>query len=110
MEQARAAAESGVTPLQFLLALMRCNPETLAELRVNPKEVTVYTRKDAAVQAAPYVHRKMPIGIDNGAGGPVGIYTPDQLMRLTDEEVEKLAAIVGKLAVLSSSDGEGSVE
>jgi hypothetical protein len=102
--QAQAVAKAGITPLEFQLAVLRAEPEELARLNIAPKDVTFGARARAAESAAPYIHRKMPIGIDGGANGqPIGIYTPDQLMKLSDEDVEKLSLIVGKLAVIADA-------
>jgi hypothetical protein len=100
--QAKAAARSGLTPLEFMLKLMRGDPEELAQIGVPKKDITTAIRRKAASDAAPYVHRKMPIGIDDGKGGPLMMYSPEQLMALSDEELNKLATIMGKLAVLTA--------
>ena len=44
-----------VTPLEFMLEVLR-----------NPKKYLMRDRMWAAQQAAPYVHRKMPIAIEGG--------------------------------------------
>jgi hypothetical protein len=60
--KAAAVAASGLTPLDYLLSVMR-NPEQEIE-----------TRLDAAKAAAPYVHPKLATVEHSGPnGGPIGI-------------------------------------
>jgi hypothetical protein len=78
---ARAAeiAASGMTPLDFLLSVMRDNHLSI-ELRV-----------EAARSAAPYAHpRFCPVPYQPPTA-------PCDLSVLTDEELEAYAAILGKL-------------
>jgi hypothetical protein len=44
----------GITPLEFLLPLVR------------DEELSIETRTEAAKAAAPYLHRKMPIALEGG--------------------------------------------
>ena len=85
-ERKRLAKEAGMTPLEFLLSIMCDSGEKL------------YVRMDAAKIATPYFHRKMPIAIDNGAGGPVGVYTKEQLARLGPQELALLEQLMVKLS------------
>jgi len=85
-ERKRLAKEAGMTPLEFLMSIMCDSDER------------IYIRMDAAKQALPYFHRKMPIAIDNGAGGPVGVYTKEQLARLSGPELQALEALMVKLS------------
>lgn len=57
-EIADRAAEEGITPLEFLLQVMRCPPP---DVIVEPKEVTAWIDRqiDAAKAAAPYVHPRL---------------------------------------------------
>jgi len=103
LAQAKTVAAEGITPLQFLLTIMRADTASLRKINVGYKPCTD-DRISAAKAAAPYCHRKMPIGIDNGKGGPVGIYTAEQLAKLSDEELDKLSLILGKLAVIAGDN------
>ncbi len=85
-ERQQMAKEAGLTPLEFLVSMMLDEREKL------------YVRYDAAKAAAPYFHRKMPIGIDNGAGGPLGLYSKEQLAKLTLEDLVHLESIMAKMA------------
>ncbi len=85
-ERKRLAQEAGMSPLEFLLSIMCDSGEKL------------YVRMDAAKIAVPYFHRKMPIAIDNGAGGPVGVYTKEQLARLGPQELALLEQLMVKLS------------
>src|SRR6266478_6562150 len=49
------ATRYGITPLEFMVACIRDETQSMA------------FRLDAAATAAPYMHRRMPIGIDNGS-------------------------------------------
>ena len=53
VEQLEAVKSSGITPLEFLLSVMRDENESLT------------TRIDVAKAAAPYIHRKMPLAIES---------------------------------------------
>ena len=75
-------------PLDFFLANLN-----------NPKNSRTF-RHDCAKAAAPYVHRKMPIGIDNGSGGPVSFISPEQLALLPSADLLALEAILGRVAML----------
>lgn len=85
-ERKRLAKEAGMTPLEFMMSIMCDSDER------------IYIRMDAAKLALPYFHRKMPIAIDNGAGGPVGVYTKEQLARLSGPELQALEALMVKLS------------
>jgi hypothetical protein len=62
---AKAVADSGITPLDFLLSVLRDDDNELA------------TRLDAARWAAPYVHpKRVPVdGDGRDAGLTVNVYT-----------------------------------
>lgn len=61
-EQAAAVAASGITPLEFLLKVMRDSKKTL-DLRI-----------DAAKAAAPYVHARLgSIEYTGKDGGPIEV-------------------------------------
>lgn len=70
----KAVEESGLTPLQYLLSVMR---DELNELK---------ERKDAAIAAAPYVHPKLS-SIE--FQGEMSIKRPQEL---TDNELASIAA------------------
>lgn len=79
------AKRHGITPLDFLMSILRDPNATLDD------------KIDAAKAAAPYMHRKQPIGIDNGQGGPIGFYTIGDLSALTDEELVTMKSALQKL-------------
>lgn len=91
-----------MTPLQFLLTMMRADPEELKKIGIKPTDATPDRRHNAATAAAPYVHRKMPIGIDNGNGGPVTFATPADLAKLSTADLKKLEEVMTKLAAITS--------
>ena len=65
-EVAEKAAESGLTPLDYMLSVLR-NEDA------DPKE-----RMNAAVSAAPYVHAKLASVEHKGeGGGPIIVYLSD---------------------------------
>lgn len=74
---ARMAAESGELPLVFMLRVMREEKNTV-ELRLH-----------AATCAAPYLHRKMPIGIEQ-LPGRYGSLTANQLRQLPTPALQQL--------------------
>lgn len=118
----------GQTPLEFLTAVYRdqlydeYQTEVVDEKRgiahVFPKldpitgdiiakkiPVDLQQRIAAATSAAPYVHRKKPIGIDGGEGKPVSFVSAAQLATLSDDELDKLLQVLGKLNVAGEFEG-----
>jgi hypothetical protein len=88
-------AASGLTPLEFLLAVMRGEPmvligengETVKDDKGEAKLVfpRFDARLDAAKAAAPYVHPKLAQIAHTGEdGGPLQI----ELVRLTDKDID----------------------
>lgn len=112
----------GQTPLEFLTAVYRNQlysdydvevvDEAKGLARVYPKldpitgaldcqhiPVEIERRIAAATAAAPYVHRKRPIGIDGGEGKPLTFVSADQLSKLSDDELGKLLEVMSKLGI-----------
>lgn len=91
-------AASGLTPLEYMLKVMR-----------NPKAGDD-RRDDMAKAAAPYVHPKLAAVQHTGArGGPIQHV---DLTSLSDEQLDQLEGIFGPLATASGDDagdpsGEG---
>lgn len=91
----REIAKSGITPLEYMLKVMR-----------NPK-ASDDRRDDMAKAAAPYVHPKLASMQHTGPkGGPMQMQTVD-LTNASDEHLAALKAIFGPLAGGSSDDDEG---
>lgn len=119
----RFLAQTGQTPLEFLTAVFRnqlyseyevevidekrglakCHPKlhpVTGELDCEHIPVELEKRIAAATAAAPYVHRKMPIGIDGGAEGkPIALVSADRLAELSDEQLAKLLEVLGTLGI-----------
>lgn len=126
--------QTGQTPLDFLTAVYRnqlyedyevevidekkglvrlyprLDPVTGA-IAVNNKHIPVEIERRiaAATAAAPYVHRKMPIGIDGGEGKPLAFVSADQLAKLSDGELAKLLEIMGRLGIGAEFEGGAQV-
>ena len=78
MAQAQAqAAATGVLPLQFMLGVMR---DVGQEIDI---------RLQAATAAAPYLHKKQPIGIEQ-IPGRFGALTANQLRQLPTPALQQL--------------------
>jgi len=108
---ARAKAEAAkrkITPLEFLNALVEKNPEELKRLDIEIKDVTLSVRAQAAVQAAPYMHRKMPMAADNTGGGSMVMFGAEQLMEMSDEQLLQLEGIVKSVATRGIVAREGN--
>lgn len=86
----KAAEEYNILPLDFFLT------------QLNDKTKGLAWRLDNAKAAAPYVHRKMPIGIDDGNGGPIAFATPEQLSMLSASDLKKLEEVMQKLAAITT--------
>ncbi|WP_245421899.1 hypothetical protein [Rhodoplanes serenus] len=80
-------AASGLTPLEFMLGVMRDEKET--------RDV----RLDAAKSAAPYVHPKLA---SVNHRGQIGVY---DLTKATDEQLDQIEAILGALADTGGDQG-----
>jgi hypothetical protein len=87
---AEAAKKYNIMPLDFFLG------------ELNNLKNPMGHRTDCAKAAAPYVHRKMPIGIDDGKGGPIQFATPEQLAQLSDKDLRTLQDVMVKLAAITS--------
>lgn len=110
---------TGQTPLEFLTAVYRNQLYTEYQTmivdqarglsRAEPKQdeagniiadqihCPATMRMAAAIAAAPYVHRKQPIGIDGGEGKPLIPYNSEALKTLTDSELDAALALTAKL-------------
>lgn len=82
-EEARRqlAARIGITPLEFLMSLLR-DDNTPIELKIR-----------AAVECAPYMHRRMPIAIEGG-DKPLTVIDPAQLAKLSSKQLAMLMEIM----------------
>lgn len=127
-QKLRLMATTGMTPLEFLTAVYRdqlyqeydveivdeakglaqfypkMDPVT-GELATEKVELKIEQRIAAATSAAPYVHRKKPIGIDGGEGKPLTVVTADRLAQLSNSELDNLLQVFGKLGVGAEFEG-----
>jgi hypothetical protein len=87
----REIAKSGLTPLEYMLKVMR-----------NPKAPDS-RRDDMARAAAPYVHPKLAAVQHTGQGG--GPIQHVDLSKLTDEQIAALESLYGPLAGAGGDDG-----
>ena len=83
-----------LTPLGFMEAVLR-----------TPSKFPFVARQWAAKEAAPYLHRKMPIAIEGG-DKPIKIISVDALAKLSTEELERLQAVLTGLGVAAVLDKE----
>lgn len=71
------AAEQGITPLEFMLNVMRQEPPETEDERVRQSYVAM--RFEAAKAAAPYIHPRLAAIEHFGPnGGPIEMTTKDQ--------------------------------
>ncbi len=69
-EIANKAASDGVTPLEFMLSIMREEPPETEDERVRMDQIAM--RFEAAKAAAPYIHPRLAAIEHTGAeGGPI---------------------------------------
>jgi hypothetical protein len=83
----QAIAASGLTPLEFLLSVVR------------DVEVHIEYRIKAAHAAAAYCHRKMPIAIDGGDPNKPVVFEASALQGLTVQEKMTLLSLFEKMAL-----------
>jgi hypothetical protein len=97
----QAIAASGLTPLEFLLSVMR------------DVEVHMDYRIKAAHAAASYCHRKMPVAIESGDANQPVVFDAAALAELTTEEKTTLLELFDKMMLSRSLPKlaiEGSAE
>ena len=109
----RVMARTGMLPIDFMTAVYRNElyeeyDQRVAEdgrtLYFTPKPgsekipVPVALRLNAAAYAAPYVHKRMPVGIEIGERNAVGI-TAERLKRLSSVELDEMMRILDKIGV-----------
>lgn len=80
-----ATLAGGITPLEFLMSILRDDDADLKE------------KLEAAKIAAPYMHRKMPIAIE-GTDKPLMIVDPSKLAGLTEKELALYEQLLARLA------------
>lgn len=91
VKREREIARSGLTPLEYMLKVMRNSKADNSR------------RDDMAKAAAPYVHPKLSTTQHTGPGGGP-IQTVD-LTKLGDEQLDQLEAILGPLALAGGDPG-----
>lgn len=85
------AQRAGITPLEFLVSVMR-----------DPK-AKLKDKFAAAHAAAPYMHRRMPIAIEGGdPGKPIITLEASQLRNLTTKELTLLRELFQKIGVATA--------
>lgn len=116
----RIMARTGMMPIDFMTAVYRDQLYEDYEQRVAEDGRTLYyvpkpgaerirvdvnTRLAAAVSAARYVHRPMPVGIEVGGRNEVGL-TLERLRALSGEELDGALRLLDKLGVgVTVTDG-----
>ena len=91
----REIADAGLTPLQFMLDVLR-----------RPVKYSLRDRQWAAKEAAPYCHKRMPIAIEGG-DKPLTVLDAAALGKLPAGDVRKLMAILSELGMAPDEDSSG---
>lgn len=81
-----------LTPLQFMQSVAM--DETME----------MHLRLKAAVDVAPYLHRKKPIAVDGGEGQPLTVLSADKLANMSDEDLAAMNAALIKLGIGNGED------
>lgn len=113
--------ETGMTPLDFLTAVYRDELYTKFDKHLGGDGHSFYFTKakgarripaslqqrlTAAANAAVYVHRRMPVGVE--VSDPSGkLITADQLSKLSDKEITALLTIMTKLNITPAVEVPG---
>lgn len=71
-------------PLDFLLTLM------------SDETAPMVLRVDAAKAAAPYVHKRMPIQIENSDRGPFRVFDDSKLKGMSSDELIIMRSLIAK--------------
>lgn len=69
-------------------------------------DATMAERIDAAKAAAPYVHKRMPIAIENSDKGPFQIFDAAKLAGMSVTEIKALMVLIQKAGAIDESTGE----
>lgn len=109
----RIMARTGMLPLDFMTAVYRNALYEDYDQQVAEDGRTLYftpkpgaervlcgleTRLSAAIACAHYVHKRMPVGIELGERGAVGL-TAERLKRLSSQELDEMMRILDKIGV-----------
>lgn len=115
----RVMARTGMLPLDFLTAVYRNQlyedyEERMAEdgktIYFTPKKgakrihCEIMPRLAAASTAAPYIHKKMPVGIEMGNRN-AAIITAEKLRGLTNQQLEVFLELLGRLGIGAEFEG-----
>lgn len=115
----RLIAKTGMMPLDFMTAVYRDQLYTDYDTHIaddgvttyfTPKadaeriEVTLQQRIICATNAAPYVHKKMPVGIEVGDAAHRTI-TADAIAKMSSEQIEALLGLMDMLGLRASFEG-----
>lgn len=120
----RIMARTGMMPLDFMTAVYRNElyeeyDQRVAEdgrtLYFTPRtesvkiEVPVQMRLAAAAYAAPYVHRKMPVGLELQGRNAMGL-TAERLRELSGQELTEMLRLMDKLGVAVDVSGASMMD
>lgn len=100
VERQKEVAATGITPLDYMLKVMR-----------NPK-ADASRRDEMAKAAAPYVHPKLATMQHTGrGGGPIQTMDVTKLKGMTDEELDLLERALVQIGIVDGDQGrEGGEE
>jgi hypothetical protein len=85
--------ESGLSPLEFLLAIVRRDPVALRAINVPIEEVTTDLRRACAIDLLPYCHQRLPQQLAMAIDGHVTVMQ-QALSLLSDEELQPVIKVV----------------
>lgn len=121
----RLIAQTGMMPLDFMTAVYRdqlysdydvkiaddgvtqyFTPKTneKGEIVAEKIDVSLQQRIICATNAAPYVHKKMPVGIEMGDKGRRMI-TADAISRMSTEQIEQFLKLLDMLGIVPEFEG-----
>lgn len=121
---------TGMMPLDFLFAVFRdelyddydvqastdgrqklFTPKrnTKGDICAKKLMVTLEQRLSAASTAAPYVHRKMPVGIEGTPGKPIALIHAESLKKLDDKQLDSLMNLLAMLGIPEQFEGHGPI-
>ena len=99
-----AMRSSDLSPVEFLLAVMRRDADALAAIDVPIEEVTLDVRRACAIDLLPFCHSRLPQAVNVNANGGIDEDALQVgLSMLSDAELNTVRKALGSAAVIGKA-------